>query len=236
MSGNVFLWKSYAVCCFFWSVQPISGQARKLFLRTSYAVCSFFGFVHRLGFKILNWEPKPNSNPRRRPPGGPLTLHCTGPLRPNGQTLAHASSSCGWGMSRPRHAYVSADFRRWNWKTPGQAYSHFTPEILTSRYIAIAWARCFPRAQNARHSAATALCRSARRSGTRAPLSGSGTPPSRPRAPVRRKFMRRPPPVVSFCPFREGGGASKHSLLRATCTLPPSPEARERTTGGGVRA
>ena len=116
----------------------------------SYAVCSFFWFVHRLGFKILNWEPKPDSNPRRRAPGGgPLTRHCTGPLRPNGQTLAHASSSCGWGMSRPRHAYVSADFRRWNWKTPGQAYSHFTPENPNSRYIAKARARVFPRARRA---------------------------------------------------------------------------------------
>ena len=40
------------------------------------------------------------------------------------------------------------------------------------------------------------------------------------------------PPVVSSRPFREGGGACNRRLLRATCTMPPSPEARGRSTGG----
>ena len=72
-------------------------RTRKLFLRKSYAVCSSFGFVHRLGFKILNWEPKPDLGPRGGPLGGPrpLDVHCTGPLRPNGQMPhRHAHGGC----------------------------------------------------------------------------------------------------------------------------------------------
>ena len=64
------------------------------------------------------------------------------------------------------------------------------------------------------------------------PLSGSGAPLSRPQAPVRRKSTHARPPAVSSRPSREGGGACNRRLLRATCTTPPSPEARGRSTGG----
>ena len=72
-------------------------RTRRLFLRRSYAVCSFFGFVHRLGFKFLNWETETRSGPPGRPPGGPrpLDVHCTGPLRPNG-LMPHRHAHVGW--------------------------------------------------------------------------------------------------------------------------------------------
>ena len=145
-----------------------------------------FGFVHRLGLKILNWEPKPDSNPRRRAPGegrspdivpGPCGqtgrlwpmphLHADGGCRDHGTLTSVLISGGGIGKRLARRIPILL------LKTPTAATS---PRR----------GREFSRAHGARISAATALCCSARRSGARAPLSGSGAPPSRHLAPVRR--------------------------------------------------
>ena len=162
-------------------------------MRKSYAVCSFFGFAHRLGFKILNWEPKPDSNPRRRAPGG-----AADPTLYRAPAAKRADSGpclifMRMGMSRPRHAYFSADFRRWNWKTPGQAYSHFTPENPTAA-TSPRRGREFFRAQSARISAATALSRSARHSQwfKRSPFAATSSCPPQIYTQTRRWFLPVP--------------------------------------------
>ncbi len=50
-----------------------------------------------MGFNFLNWEPKPDLGPQGSPLGGPRPpdVHCTGPLRPNGQMPhGHAHGGC----------------------------------------------------------------------------------------------------------------------------------------------
>ena len=92
--------------------------------------------------KFLNWEPKPDLGPQGGPLGGPRPpdVHCTGPLRPNGQMPhGHAHGGC--------HDHGTLSSVLISGGEIGKRLARRFPILLLK--TARARARCFPRAYRA---------------------------------------------------------------------------------------